>query len=63
MTIDPTISAHVTNVTELLSVGDKVEKCVDGTSIVASVDLEFDSLDELYEITPQVIDSIHVELS
>jgi biotin carboxylase len=63
LTIDSTISAYVTNVTELLSAGDKVEKCVDGTSIVASVDLEFDSLDELYEITPQVIDSIHVELS
>ena len=63
LTIDPTISAHVTNVTELLSAGDKVEKCVDGTSIVASVDLEFDNLDELYDMTPQVIDSIHVELS
>ena len=63
LTIDSTISAYVTNVTELLSAGDKVEKCVDGTSIVASVDLEFDSLDELYEITTQVIDSIHVELS
>lgn len=63
LTIDSTISAHVTNVTELLSAGDKVEKCVDGTNIVASVDLEFDSLDKLYEITPQVIDSIHVELS
>ena len=61
--IDPTISAHVTNVTELLVAGDKVEKCVDGTSIVASVDLEFNNLDELYDITPQVIDSIHVELS
>lgn len=63
LTIDSTISAHVTNVTELLVAGDKVKKCVDGTSIVASVDLEFDSIDELYEITPQVIDSIHVELS
>ena len=42
---------------------DKVEKCVDGTSIVASVMLEFDNMEELYDVTPKVIDSIHVELN
>lgn len=60
---DPSIKDHVRGVKELLLVGDRVEKCVDGTSIVASVMLEFNSMEELYSITPQVIDSIHVELS
>lgn len=59
---DPSIRDKVTNVTELLSAGDRVEKCIDGTSIVASVDLEFDSLEELYDFTPRIIDGIQVEL-
>ena len=63
LTFDPSIKEKITNVTELLSVGDKVERCVDGTGIVASVDLEFDSSEELYDFTPRIIDSIHVELS
>lgn len=60
---DSSIKDNVKDVRELLSVGDKVEKCVDGTSIVASVVLEFDTIAELYDFTPQVADSIHVELS
>ena len=60
---EPLIKDKIANVTELLSVGDKVEKCIDGSSIVASVDLDFDSMEELYDVTPIVIDSIHVELS
>ena len=60
---DPSIKNHIKSVKELISVGDKVEKCNDGTSIVASVMLEFDSMEELYDVTPIVIDSIHVELS
>lgn len=60
---DSLIKDHVKDVKELLSVGDKVDKCVDGTGLVASVILEFDSMKELYDITPKVIDSIHVELS
>lgn len=63
LTIEPSIRTHVTNVTELLSAGDEVKKCVDGTSIVASIMLEFDSMEELYEYSPKIIDSIHVELS
>ena len=63
LAFDNSIKNKITNVTELLSVGDKVEKCVDGTSIVASVMLQFDSIEELYDITPEVIDGIHVELS
>lgn len=63
LTFDPSIKERITNVAELLSVGDKVERCVDGTGIVASVDLEFDSSEELYDFTPRIIDSIHVELS
>lgn len=59
----PSIKDHVRVVKELLLVGDRVEKCVDGTSIVASVMLEFNSMEELYSITPQVIDGIHVELN
>ena len=60
---DSSIKDHVRGVKELLSVGDQVEKCVDGTSIVASVMLEFDNMKELYDITPKVADSIHVELN
>jgi biotin carboxylase len=63
LAIDPSIRTHVTKVTELLSAGDEVKKCVDGTSIVASILLEFDSMEELYEYSPKIIDSIHVELS
>lgn len=63
LTFDPLIKDKITNVTELLSVGDKVEKCIDGTSIVASVDLEFNFAEELYDYTPKIIDDIHVELS
>lgn len=60
---DPSIKDKIKEVRELLSVGDRVEKCVDGTSIVASVVLEFDNMEELYDITLKVVDSIHVELS
>jgi biotin carboxylase len=60
---DSSIKDKIKEVRELLSVGDKVEKCVDGTSIVASVMLEFNSMEELYDISPIVIDNIHVELS
>lgn len=63
LTYDPLLKDKITNVTELLSVGDKVEKCIDGTSIVASVDLEFNFAEELYDYTPKIIDDIHVELS
>ena len=63
LTFDPLIKDKITNVTELLSVGDKVEKCIDGTSIVASVDLEFNSVEELYDYTPKIMDGIHVKLS
>ena len=59
----PSIKDYIRDVKDLLSVGDKVEKCVNGTSIVASVVLEFDNMEELYYITPKVIDSIHVELN
>lgn len=59
----PSIKDYIRDVKDLLSVGDKVEKCVDGTSIVASVMLEFDNMEELYDVTPKVIDSIHVELN
>ena len=59
---DTSLSCHVTKVTELLFIGDKVERCVDGTSIVASVDLEFDSMDELYAFTPRINDGIQVKL-
>ncbi len=60
---DSSIKDNIRDVKELLSIGDKVEKCVDGTSIIASVMLEFDNVEELYYVTPKVIDSIHVELS
>lgn len=63
LSIDPTITEYVTIITELLSVGDKLKKYVDGTSIVASVMLEFDSVKELYDVTPKVIDSVHVVLN
>lgn len=56
------VKSKITNIRELLSVGDKVERCVDGTSILASIDLEFDSLEELYDFTPKMADCIHVEL-
>ena len=39
-----------------------MEKCIDGTSIVASVDLEFDSMEELDAFTPLVVDGIHVRI-
>ena len=61
--LDSRIKEKVTNVRELFSVGDKVERCIDGTSIVASIDLEFNSLEELYEYTPKIMDYVHVELS
>ncbi len=57
------IKDKITNIIELLAKGDKVEKCIDGTSIVASVDLEFDSLEDLYAYTPIINDCIQVELS
>lgn len=63
LAIDSSTKDNVKEIRELLSVGDRVQKCVDGSSIVASVMLEFNSMEELYSITPQVIDSIHVELS
>lgn len=63
LSIDPSIENKVTRRTELLSVGDKVEKCINGSSIVASVDLEFDSLEDLYYFTPKIVDGIQVELS
>lgn len=63
LAIDPVIKAHVTAITEMLSAGDKVKKYVDGTSIVASVLLDFNSLKELYDMTPKVNDGIYVELS
>ena len=61
--IDPSIENKVTRINELLSMGEKGEKCIDGSSIVASVDLEFDSLEELYYFTPGIVDCIQVELS
>lgn len=63
VTIDSAIKAHVAVVTELLSAGDMVKKYVDGTCLVASIMLEFDNMEELYDLTPKVIDGIHVELS
>lgn len=60
---EPPIKNKIANVTELLSVGDKVEKCIDGSSIVASVDLDFGSPDELHAFIPQIMNGIHVELS
>lgn len=63
LSIKPVIKAYVTAITEMLSVGDKVKKYVDGTSVVASVLLDFNSLKELYDITPIVNDGIFVELS
>ncbi len=61
--IDPSIKDNVKDVRDLLSVGDKVERCVDGTSIVASVMFELDNMKELYDITPKIVNNIHVELS
>lgn len=61
--IDSPIKDNVEEINELLSIGDGVIKCVGGTSIVASVMLEFDNMEVLYDMTPKVIDSIHVELS
>lgn len=63
LSFDTLIADKITNVKELLSVGDKVERCIDGTSIVASVDMEFDSIEELYAFTPKIIEGVHVELS
>lgn len=57
------IKDKITNITELLVKGEKVEKCVDGTSIVASINFEFDTLKELYEYTPIISGCVHVELS
>lgn len=59
---EPFIKDKITNVTEFLSVDDKVEKCIDGSSIVASVDIDFGSSDELYAFTSRIINGIHVEL-
>lgn len=61
--LNPLIIDKITNITELYSVGDRVEKCVDGTGIVASVALEFDSLQELYDYSPLIIDCIQVDVS
>lgn len=63
LTFDDFIKPKITSVKELLSVGDRVVKCIDGTSIVASVLLECDNMDELYDLAPKTIDGIHVELS
>lgn len=63
LTFDSVIKNRITAVRELLKVGDKVDRCVDGTSIVASVDLEFESMEELYDSSPRILDCIHVELS
>lgn len=63
LTFDSRIKDKITEVREMLKVGDKVHRCVDGTSIVASVDMEFDSLKDLYDYSPRIIDSIYVELS
>jgi biotin carboxylase len=63
LAVDPLIENKVTHVTELLSIGDKVEQCIDGTSIVASIVLEFDNMDDLYVSTPQIQDLVHVKLS
>lgn len=62
LAIDPAIANYVTNVREILKTGDHVEACIDGTSIVASVDMEFDSMEKLYGISPRVMDNIHVRL-
>ena len=62
MAFDPLIRDKIKDVRQLVSAGEAVEKCIDGTSIVASIDLEFDSMEELDAFTPLVVDGIHVRI-
>lgn len=41
--IDDIIKSNVVRINEIKQIGDKVEKCIDGTSLVAIIDLVFNS--------------------
>ena len=62
LAFDPLIRDKIKDVRQLVSAGEAVEKCIDGTSIVASIDLEFDSMEELDAFTPLVVDGIRVRI-
>ena len=50
----PVIQNYVTNIEERISSGEKVEACVNGTNVLAFVDLEFGS----YELQHQYCDNL-----
>ena len=60
--IDESIKQYVTRTLEYLKEGDLVEKCVDGTSLVAIVDLIFPTFDEQLACYERINDLIRIKV-
>ena len=60
LVIDATVKDKVYRVLEKLKKGDKVEKCVDGQSLVAIVDLEFPNRESQLQVYEKVNELIKV---
>ena len=60
--IDESIKQYVTRTLEYLKEGDAVEKCVDGTSLVAIVDLIFPTFDEQLACYERINDLIRIKV-
>ena len=60
--IDDSIKKYVTRTLEYLKEGDNVEKCVDGTSLVAIVDLVFPNFEEQHNCYEKINDLIKIRI-
>ena len=60
--IDASIKKYVTRTLEYLKEGDAVEKCVDGTSLVAIVDLIFPTFEEQLSVYEKINDLIRIKV-
>lgn len=60
--IDESIKQYVTRTLEYLKEGDAVEKCVDGTSLVAIVDLIFPTFDEQLACYERINELIRIKV-
>ena len=61
--ISDEVKKYVKRLVELKNIGDKVDECVNGTNLVAIVDLFFDNALDQQRITSNIFDYIHVILA
>lgn len=61
--IDESVAKYVTRTLEYLKIGDEVEKCVDGTSLVAIVDLIFPTFEEQLKYYEKINDLIRIKVN